>query len=162
MRRNSTAPGSGLVGKKAPPEPLPQSSRRCKCRGPMKLSFCIGVAVALSTVGCGGDSSSTDGGSGRVCTDSFTVLSVKVVDSKDVAVSGATVTAKNQASGKTLAGTTNTNGVTTAIGQDIGAGTVTVSAALGSSASAPSQVTWTCGECQCIAQPPSLTLKLTP
>jgi hypothetical protein len=91
-----------------------------------------------------------------------TYLPVKVLDPNGVPVEGATVTAKNVATGATIVGTTNAQGTTTSIGQSLGSGTIEVIAQSGSKVSPRGQATFSCGECGCTFDPTSITLHLPP
>jgi hypothetical protein len=123
------------------------------------------AALALLCFACGASKSSElpDGGQGRqVCSTEFATLVVKVVDEQGQPVEGATVTAKNVGTGKTVTGTTNGQGSTSSVNQDIGTGTVRLSATANGLASQPAQVEFSCGECNCTVEPKSVTLKLSP
>ncbi len=105
-----------------------------------------------------------DGGRDRgACTAEFASMAVHVVDAAGAPVDGATVTARNAGLGLSQTGTTNSAGNTTAVNQDIGQGTVTVTASLGTRVSDTQQCTWTCSDqCLCAVQPVALTLTLGP
>ena len=110
---------------------------------------------------------SCDGGlkvnqQGDPCTENLVTLRVEVVDAQGAAVRDATVTASNVDTGRTITGTTGDRGVTTAVNEDIGQGTVRLVATAGSKVSAPAEVTWTCDECHCHPEPASVQLQLHP
>ena len=130
----------------------------------MKTAF-ASFALVLAFSACGTvNVLQPDGGRDRTsCAKDLTTMAVKVVDSNGVAVEGATVTATNAGLALTRTGTTDANGVTTEINQDIGQGTVTVKATLGSLSSASRTCTWTCSDqCLCAVEPKTLTLTLNP
>jgi hypothetical protein len=110
---------------------------------------------------------SCDGGlrvdrQGDSCTENLVTLRVEVVDARGTAVRDATVTAIHVDTGRTIIGTTGDRGVTTAVNESIGAGTVRLKATAGSKVSAPAEVTWTCDECHCHPEPTSVRLQLNP
>ena len=110
---------------------------------------------------------SCDGGlrvnrQGDPCTESLVTLRVEVVDARGTAVRDATVTATNLDTGRTITGTTSDRGVTTAVNEDIGSGTVRLVATAGSKVSAPTEVAWTCDECHCYPEPSTVRLQLHP
>jgi hypothetical protein len=105
-----------------------------------------------------------DGGHERInCNPNEAVfMTVKVVDAAGTPVEGATVTATNQGLNRQATAQTNGQGVTNAIGEDIGGGTVSIRATLGTRVSEIKQVEWTCGECHCNVNPASITVTLSP
>ncbi|HYO59454.1 carboxypeptidase regulatory-like domain-containing protein [Archangium sp.] len=110
---------------------------------------------------------SCDGGlrvnrQGNPCTENLVTLRVEVVDARGTAVRDATVTATHVDTGHTITGTTGDRGVTTAVNEDIGEGTVRLTATSGSKVSAPAEVTWTCDECHCHPEPATVRLQLNP
>lgn len=110
---------------------------------------------------------SCDGGlrvkrEGDPCTDNLVTLRVEVVDAGGGTVRDALVTATNVDTGRTITSTTGEKGVTTAVNEDIGEGTVRLTATAGSKVSAPTEVTWTCDECHCNPDPDAVQLQLNP
>ncbi|PTL77547.1 carboxypeptidase regulatory-like domain-containing protein [Vitiosangium sp. GDMCC 1.1324] len=87
---------------------------------------------------------------------------MEVVDAAGTAVRDATVTATNVGTGHTITSITGERGVTTAVNEDIGEGTVRLTATAGSKVSAPSEVTWTCDGCHCHPEPDEVKLQLHP
>lgn len=128
------------------------------------LSLIALSSLCLAAFGCGVPQSvQPDGGRDRiVCTNEFVYITVKVMDAQGNPVEGATVSATNAGIGKTSTATTNSSGVTTAIGEDIGPGTATIQATSGSKVSNTQTVNWVCGECHCTAEPNAITLTLNP
>ncbi len=57
---------------------------------------------------------------------------------------------------------TNDQGVTTAIAEDIGEGTVVLRATHTGRVSPTQNATWVCGECHCTVEPNQVTLTLSP
>ena len=106
----------------------------------------------------------TDGGRDRIsCANDFTSMAVKVLDDKALPVEGATVTATNAGSLATQTGTTDVNGNTIAVNQEIGQGTISVVATLGLRTTQTKNATWTCSnDCLCAVEPKTLTLTLSP
>ena len=92
------------------------------------------------------------------CTAEYVVLPVEVVDSNGAPLVGATVTATNLRSGKTISDTTRTDGFATSIGEAIGGGMSQIVATFQSRQSAPTNVNWTCGDCHCLPEHEMLTL----
>lgn len=122
------------------------------------------TSIALFLLAACGPAASQlpDGGRARnVCAPGSNSIAVKVVDPSGAPVQGATVTATSLASGKQLSATTSAEGTTNALTDEIGAGSVSVRASLGTRVSASQQVNWTCGECLCSAQPSSVVLTLS-
>jgi hypothetical protein len=110
---------------------------------------------------------SCDGGlrvnrQGNPCTENLVTLRVEVVDAQGREVKDATVTATHVDSGRTITATTNDRGITTSVNEDIGEGTVRVSAIAGSKVTAPAEVAWTCDECHCHPEPSTVRLQLNP
>ena len=110
---------------------------------------------------------SCDGGlrvnrQGNPCVDDLVTLRVEVVDAQGAVVREATVTATNVDTGHTITSTTSERGVTTAVNEEIGSGTVRLMATSGSKVSAPAEVAWTCDECHCHPEPTTLQLQLHP
>ncbi|HEX8822477.1 MAG TPA: carboxypeptidase-like regulatory domain-containing protein [Archangium sp.] len=110
---------------------------------------------------------SCDGGlrvnrQGDPCVGDLITLRVEVVDAQGRPVKDATVTATHVASEVSITGTTNDRGVTTAVNEELGEGTVRVMATSGSKVSPPAQVTWTCDGCNCNPEPSTVQLQLNP
>jgi hypothetical protein len=110
---------------------------------------------------------SCDGGvrvnrQGDPCTEHLVTLRVEVVDAQGALVREATVTATNQDTGRTITSTTGDKGVTTAVNEEIGSGTVRLVAIAGSKVSTPAEVAWTCDDCHCHPEPSSVRLQLHP
>ncbi|MFY0530141.1 carboxypeptidase regulatory-like domain-containing protein [Archangium gephyra] len=110
---------------------------------------------------------SCDGGvrvnrQGDPCTEKLITLRVEVVNAQGTPVEDAIVTATHVATGRTITGTTGDRGVTTAVNEDIGEGTVRLTATAGSKVSAPAEVAWTCDECHCHPEPSTVQLQLNP
>jgi hypothetical protein len=110
---------------------------------------------------------SCDGGlkvhqQGDPCTENLVTLRVEVVDAQGATVKDATVTATNVDTGHTITSTTSERGVTTAVNEDIGEGTVRLTATAGSKVSEPAEVHWTCDECHCHPDPETVQLQLHP
>lgn len=126
------------------------------------ISRLLPLAALAGLVACGQPSlTQPDGGRSRAqCTNEPASIVVKVEDSAGLPVEGATVTATNPGTGESITGTTNGQGTTQAVNQEIGPGTVHVRATLGSRQSDTRQVNWVCGECLCTADPSSLVLEL--
>ena len=110
---------------------------------------------------------SCDGGvrvqrQGDPCTDSLVTLRVEVLNAQGATVKDATVTATNVDTGHTITSITSDRGVTTAVNEDIGEGTVRLTATAGSKVSAPAEVHWTCDDCHCHPEPSTVQLQLHP
>ncbi len=110
---------------------------------------------------------SCDGGirvnrQGNPCVEDLVTLRVEVVDAQGRPVEDATVTATHVDSAVSVTGTTNERGVTTAVSEEVGAGTVRVVATSGSKVSPATQVTWTCDDCHCTPEPSTIQLQLNP
>jgi len=110
---------------------------------------------------------SCDGGvrvnrQGDPCAEKLITLRVEVVNAQGTPVGNAIVTATHVATGRTITGTTGDRGVTTAVNEDIGEGTVRLTATAGSKVSAPAEVAWTCDECHCHPEPATVQLQLNP
>ncbi len=121
----------------------------------------------LLVLGLAGPLAACDGGvrverRGNPCEDERVTLRVEVVDSGNVPVPGATVTATHLETGYTITGTTGERGVTTSVSVDrsLGAGRMRVVANLGPTVSEPALVEWTCDDCHCRPEPDSLRLQL--
>jgi hypothetical protein len=99
---------------------------------------------------------------GDPCADERITLRVEVVDAGGAPVPGAMVTATHLETGRTFTSTTRERGVTTALGEEVGAGTVRVEATAGAKVSPPAEVTWTCDGCNCRPDPASVRLQLHP
>lgn len=128
----------------------------------MNARLLAALCASALLLACGGSVPRPDGGV-AVCdpnVDAF--LPVKVLDANDQPVAGAEVTAKNVATGKTISGTTNEQGTTTAVSSSLGSGSVTVTARKDTKVSNTGQANFVCGECSCTYEPESVTLKLNP
>lgn len=125
----------------------------------LKLALSV-TAAAFLLAGCGGHTALPDGGTTDrlVCANGIPTMAIQVMDASGKPVSGATVTAKNVASGKTVTGTTDERGITQSVTNEIGSGTIRVSATMGTLSSAVTQVDWICGECTCSATPNQVVL----
>lgn len=99
---------------------------------------------------------------GDLCTELLVTLRVEVVDAQGNAVPNATVTATNEDTGHTITSTTDGEGITRAVNEDLGAGTVRLSAIAGPKVSSTAEVTWTCDECHCHPEPATVQLQLHP
>ncbi|MHB8872583.1 MAG: carboxypeptidase-like regulatory domain-containing protein [Myxococcaceae bacterium] len=131
----------------------------------MKTALLTVSSALLALCACGTvNKLQPDGGRDRgTCETGFTTLSVKVVDAQGLPVEGAQVTGTNAGLNLAQSGLTDGSGNTFAVNQDIGQGTVTVKAALGSRVTESKSCTWTCSDqCQCAVQPQALTLTLSP
>lgn len=122
------------------------------------------LVLAATLWGCAPETNVLpDGGHMRLsCNTERAYISIKVVDSLGAAVESASVTATNIGSGEVLTATTNSNGVTTAVGEEIGPGTIRVKATLSGKISSTQEALFTCGECGCLGEPNNLTLVLNP
>ncbi len=96
------------------------------------------------------------------CTAHLVTLRVEVVDAQGTAVSDALVTATNEATGRSITSTTGERGLTTAVNEDIGEGTVRLVATAGSKVSNTARVAWTCDACHCTPDPGAVQLQLHP
>lgn len=135
----------------------------CKCLRAMtpRLPFVV-LACAL-LLACGGNSvPRPDGGLATCDPEDERFIPITVVDAASEPVAGAEVTARNEGTGKTIIGTTNDRGQTTAVGSSIGSGTVTLTAQKDTKVSDPAQANFVCGECGCSFEPDSITLRLNP
>jgi hypothetical protein len=99
---------------------------------------------------------------GDPCVEDLITLRVEVVDAQGNAVRDATVTAIHADTGRTITATTSERGVTTAVNEEIGSGTVRVSATAGSKVSLPADVTWTYDGCNYNPEPSTVRLQLNP
>lgn len=97
---------------------------------------------------------------GNACEEDLTTLRVEVVTEDGARVKGATVTASIPSSNRTVTSLTDDEGVTTAITELIGPGSMRVWATAGSKVSAPSSVEWTCDDCHCTPEPAAVQLQL--
>jgi hypothetical protein len=96
------------------------------------------------------------------CSEELVLLRVTVVDADGAPVEGAVVTARNEATGKTLIGTTDARGTTLAVNEEVGVGDVQVQAERAPKSTPPTAVAWTCDECHCYPSTAELTLALNP
>lgn len=97
---------------------------------------------------------------GNSCEEDLRTLRVEVVTVDGVRVKGATVTATIPSSNRTLTSLTDENGVTTAITELMGPGTMQVWATAGAKVSPPAEVEWRCDDCNCTPEPDSIQLQL--
>ncbi len=120
------------------------------------------LGLALCCFACGGKVQSLPDGGREIqnCSTESATLVVKVVNAQGQPVEGATVTAKNVGSGKTVSGSTNGQGSTNAVTDALGTGTVRLSASSGTQISQTAQVDFLCGDCACTVEPKSVTLQL--
>ena len=128
----------------------------------MKIALAASVSFAL--IACGPRTVlQPDGGpSPFTCTVELVSMTVQVVDAAGAPVEGATVTATNLGTQKTVTAQTNASGVTTAVTEDLGQGTASLTATFGGRVSTLKNVTWTCGQCHCNPDPGVVTLTLSP
>ncbi len=126
-----------------------------------KLSIPLFVFFALSA--CGPATNVLpDGGRERlVCTREVVSITVRVVDAQGNPVEGATVTGTNIGTGKQATGTTNAQGITQAIDESLGGGSVVIRAQKDSKTTGQAQVNFVCGECHCSGEPNYVTLTLS-
>jgi hypothetical protein len=89
-------------------------------------------------------------------------LRVQVVDAAGKPVPDATVSATHAETGNTITSVTDAEGVTNAVNETLGEGTVRLSARGGSKLSDTADVRWTCDECHCYPEPGSVQLQLHP
>jgi len=102
-----------------------------------------------------------DGGRDRnVCTQQPATIIVRVLEPSGAPVEGATVTATNLGTGRQLTATTNGQGVTSAIDEEVGPGTVVIRASKENRASGASNVNFVCGVCSCSGEPNFISLTL--
>lgn len=97
---------------------------------------------------------------GDACDENVVTLRVEVLSPDGARVKGATVTASTESSNRTLSSVTDEEGVTNAISELVGPGTMRVWATAGSKVSDPVSVEWTCDECHCSPNPGSVQLQL--
>ena len=101
-----------------------------------------------------------DGGRKLVnCNIGALQVPVMVLDRTGAPSEGATVNAVNQSDGRHANGTTDSRGVFL-VTDELAPGVVQVTATLNDLSGSQQDVTFTCGECDCIATPKQLTLKL--
>ena len=84
---------------------------------------------------------------------------MKVVNTKGQAIEAIEVTVTHLGSGTVVTGKTDANGFVYLVKEELGAGTIRVTAQLGSQ-SDTAEVDMVCGECMCSATPNQLTLTL--
>lgn len=126
-------------------------------------SLALSLASAVLLPGCGSHSEPRANGGLSVCDPAQErFVPVLVLDAQGAPAAGATVTAKNVASGKTITATSNEQGSTGAIGSSIGPGTVRISAQKDTKTSNVAEANFICGECGCSFEPESITLTLNP
>lgn len=127
----------------------------------MVLRLCC-AAVAAVLLACGPSSTHRpDGGGVVLCTpDEETFLAVLVQNQAGEPVDAATVVARNVGTNQRVTGSTDRNGLSTAVGSSIGSGSIEVSATKATRVSETKQVEFVCGECGCDITPPSVTLQI--
>ena len=96
------------------------------------------------------------------CTEVLVTLRVQVLDASGAPVPDATVSATHLETGNTITSVTGSDGITDAVNEQLGAGTVRLSARGGSKLSDSADVRWTCDECHCYPEPGSVQLRLHP
>jgi hypothetical protein len=122
--------------------------------------------TALGTVfvlaGCGTPTYLPDGGRTQYgCTHSLTVIPVHAQDINGMPVGGATVTARNASTGAMQTGTTNGDGNTAAITDEIGRGQIEITATSGALATQKAFIVQiACGNCDCTAIPGAASVVL--
>jgi hypothetical protein len=97
---------------------------------------------------------------GLVCEEDLTTLRVEVVTADGARVKGATVTATNPSSNRTITSLTGEDGVSTAVTELIGPGSMRVWATSGSKVTPEARIEWTCDECHCTPEPAAVLLQL--
>jgi hypothetical protein len=117
--------------------------------------------VVLLT-GCGTSAYLPDGGRNQLgCSNSLTVIPVHTQDVNGMPVGGATVTARNTSTGAVQTGTTNGDGNTAAITDEIGRGQIEITAQSGALSTQSSFIVQiACGNCDCTAIPGAATVVL--
>ncbi|XXF75906.1 carboxypeptidase regulatory-like domain-containing protein [Myxococcaceae bacterium GXIMD 01537] len=96
----------------------------------------------------------------NACEEDLLALRVEVVTVDGARVKGATVTANNPSSNRTVTSLTDGEGVSTAITELVGPGTLRVWATAGARVSPTATVEWTCDDCHCYPEPTSVRLQL--
>jgi hypothetical protein len=124
----------------------------------------LASTLAFSLAACGGGETPVpDAGTEQLgCTpDELEAhLAIIVVDAEGEPVPNAEVTARNLGSNKTVAANTDGNGITTAVGTNLGSGSILVSAKQDTRLSDTKQAEFDCGACTCTISPPSITLTI--
>ncbi len=116
----------------------------------MRFALCFAaLAVGFALSACGAP-----------CTPTRT-FPVKVVDSKNMPVSGATVTAEQVGGSKKTEGVTGGDGRTLAVTSDVGPGPVRMTAKYEARTSNTFEANFTCDSCNCFVVPASGTLVLS-
>jgi hypothetical protein len=126
----------------------------------MTRLICLAALCTLAACSAISPYSADGGHIQEGCTNGHVSMSVKVIDVNHNPVSGATVTATHRQSKKQQTGTTDSAGVTNALNEDIGAGDVDIIATEGNRTSSVAAVLWTCGVCDCLSDPASLTITI--
>lgn len=127
---------------------------------PLRLAVSlVWLCTSVLGSGCGNVTNLLpDGGRGRViCTDSNTRVPVKVERGDGSAALGARVFATNTFWQDRQEGLVNSQGVYV-VDERLGPGAVRVSAVLNGVSSNVGEITFVCGECDCVATPVSLRL----
>lgn len=118
------------------------------------------VLGALLLTGCGQQALLPDGGRPRnVCSGAEGKVPVRVLDGAGAPVEGADITATHLGTGTMTSGKTDASGNTGIVNSELGDGTIRVAAQQGAKR-AVADVTMTCGECLCTANPATVTLTL--
>jgi hypothetical protein len=119
--------------------------------------FLLGV---LFLSACGRETYLPDGGRNRqVCSDTQSKVPVKVIDGTGAAIEAVDITATHLGSGTVTSAKSDVNGNSDVVTDELGQGTIRVVAQLGSKRDT-ADVTITCGECLCSANPATVTLTL--
>jgi hypothetical protein len=111
---------------------------------------------------CGTPAYLPDGGRPRqVCESTLTVIPVHAVDAMGAPLGNATITATNQSTGAVQTGTTNGNGDTAAITDELGRGQIEITAEAGALKTKQGfLVEIACDSCDCTAMPGFATVTL--
>lgn len=101
-----------------------------------------------------------DGGRARYnCTNSPNTFPVQVLDKAGAPAVGASVKVVNASDGRYDTLTTDDRGVAK-VSEDMGPGTVNITADVGGYTTTPGVFTFTCGECDCACSPRELILQV--
>ena len=123
---------------------------------------CVRILLLVSLAALAGcdDGPGVDRRGNSCSEEDLVTLRVEVVTAEGARVKGATVTANNASTNRTLTSLTDEAGLSTAVSEMIGPGTTRVWATAGSKVSPPSQVEWTCDDCHCNPEPAAVQLQL--
>ncbi|MDY7225311.1 carboxypeptidase-like regulatory domain-containing protein [Hyalangium rubrum] len=99
---------------------------------------------------------------GDLCEEELVTLRVEVLTADGARVKGATVTAIHLETNQSITGVTNEEGISRAVNESLGAGTVRLHATAGAKVSPPLEVEWQCDGCHCSPIPGAVTLQLNP